>query len=171
MVDVRPMVDDAISESREWFSRIDRKRLGSFAYELEPIILRNAYMSMRLNRFRNLDVLIEVGRRFDELEFEFYHSYDMVDKESARRSAEVCLWWDISGDQELIDKATKFLDSLTQWGEDKSVLDWFSRYRMVYQNPHFADYYSAGIYDNVLVRKFIADGIDSAVAKELMAEQ
>lgn len=170
-MDIQPMVDAAIITSREWFNALDRTRLGSFAYYSETIILRHAYMSMRLNRFKKLDIAIEVGRYFDELEYEFYQSYELEEKDSARRSAEICLWWELSGESKLRLQADKFLISLHQWGETRKVLDWYVRYRAVYKNPDYADYYTAGIYDNLFIDRCLADGIDIAVAKELVDSQ
>ena len=166
-ITVTNLVNDALAESRVWFSTLDRSPLGSFAVNAEVLIATQARERLGVNA---TDIKREAAW---EVENALVSAMQAANIDGAGYSvflplrAEVMFWWlHCNDDRELV----RYVEPQRAANTGAvSMNELITRLETVYSNPTAHPYFEVGIWELELIERFIAEGVDAAMAAELVA--
>ena len=166
----RPVIIPELKLATDFIASTPREVLGSLTAPLDIVI---AYQADNSYIFRNKNVpklyTNDVESSIDHLLSE--HARAMVtlygtgtvigdDDLIQRAIAEVMTWWGRYGNEQMVGESVRRADIYIP-----HISQWVKRYNRIIDEPAMLPYYVAGIFDEDLIDRAIADGVDAEIVR------
>ena len=150
-------------DSRTFVHSLDRSPLGRYAVDTKLLVIADTIQ--RLDMLHEVVGGKDVGAKLSKLNWKLSSkAVDSTGFTDFGFAPEVFYWWLHYGDAAMCNHANTILNRSTVTMEG-----YVDRLRLIAANRSLHPYFHVGIWDVSLINKFIADGVDPALAIELNA--
>ena len=149
---------DTTRTSAEFIDSLDRDVLGSFAMRRDVLFYADLAQMRYINMLRH--GVTGYGSTDDQDKLDELCEVAGVEHHDAL--AELFFWWKRTGDKDLIG----YIES---GNENDKVKDRMAQLEIVAANREMQSFFAVDIWDTELIMRFLNDGVDAEVARELVS--